>query len=520
MHVVTAQEMAQIDQFTIKKIGIPGIVLMENAARGACQFFLEVLPDLLKRSIGVVAGPGNNGGDGFAIARILHGKGANVRVFCVKPSQYFSQDALLNYEILLRLGVPVYFLDEETEDGWDLLSKSTAVIDALLGTGITREVTGIFKKAIDYINAMKVPILSVDIPSGIDGSTGKIMGTAVNAYATATFGLPKIGHVCWPGIYHTGKLRIIDIGIPPSVIEQHHITRYLLTKEFMIRSIDPRPAVAHKGQAGHVAILAGSPGKTGAAAMAAASAVRGGAGLVTLMTPRSLNPILEVKITEPMTLPLPETEDQSVSMEAFDRIMNFISNKQCLAVGPGASLNSETQELMRQLIVKSPCPVVVDADALTSLVGHCHILQEATSSVVITPHPGEMARLLETSTQDVQSNRIGVAESFARQFGVVVVLKGHGTVIADPSGRVAINTTGNPAMASGGMGDVLTGLISALIGQGLDPFEASCVGVFVHGLAADRVVQKRGWGSRGLAATDLLEEIPAVLKELEQEVSE
>lgn len=517
MHVVTAQEMAQIDQFTINNIGIPGIVLMENAARGACQFFQEVLPDLLKKSIAVVAGPGNNGGDGLAIARILHGKGANVRVFCVKPFHYFSQDTRLNYEILTKLGVPVYFLDEDSEE-WDLLSRSSVVIDALLGTGITREVTGIFKKAIDRINSMAVPVLSVDIPSGIDGSTGRIMGTAVRAYATATFGLPKIGHVCWPGMLYTGKLKVIDIGIPSSVIEQHRITRYLLTCEFMSRSIETRSAITHKGQAGHVAVLAGSPGKTGAAAMAALAALRGGAGLVTLMIPKSLNPILEVKLTEPMTLPLPETEDQSVSLKAFDQIMDFISNKQCLAVGPGASLNPETQELLRQIIIKSPCPVVVDADALTSLAGRCHILEQAISSVVVTPHPGEMARLLDVSTTDVQLNRIGIAESFAKEFGVIVVLKGHRTVIADPSGRVGINTTGNPAMASGGMGDILTGLIGALIGQGLDPFEASCVGAFVHGLAADRIVEKRGWGSRGLAATDLLDEIPRILKELEKPV--
>jgi NAD(P)H-hydrate epimerase len=283
----------------------------------------------------------------------------------------------------------------------------------------------------------------------------------------------------------------------------------------MTNVVEPRSPIVHKGQAGHVAILAGSPGKTGAAAMTALAAVRGGAGLVTLMAPQSLNPIFEVKITEPMTLPLQETDAHSVSMDAFDEIMDFLSNKHCLAVGPGVSLHPETQELVRKLIVTSPCPVVADADALTALTGHCEILKQALSSIVITPHPGEMARLLDVSTTDIQSDRLGVAEKFAKDFGVVVVLKGHRTVVADPSGRMAINTTGNPAMASGGMGDILTGLIGSLLAQGLDPFEAACVGVFVHGLAADRIVEKRGWGTRGLAATDLLEEIPAVLKELE-----
>ncbi|MGC8718872.1 MAG: NAD(P)H-hydrate dehydratase [Thermodesulforhabdaceae bacterium] len=515
MHVVTAQEMAQIDRFTIQEIGIPGIVLMENAARGACQFFEEVLPDLLKRAIAVVAGPGNNGGDGLAIARILAGKGADVKVFCVTRPQYFSHDTYLNYQILLKLGVPVYFLEDPESEEWELLHRSSVVIDALLGTGISREVSGIYKYAIDRINGMGVPVLSVDIPSGVDGSTGRVMGTAINAYATATFGLPKIGTVCWPGMRHTGKLKVIDIGIPPVAIQHHKITRYLLTREFMAHVIEPRSPIVHKGQVGHVAILAGSPGKTGAAAMAAKAAVRAGAGLVTLMVPKSLNPILEVKTTEPMTLPLPETEAQSVSLDAMDEIMEFLSNKNCFAVGPGVSLHPETQELVRRLIITSPCPVVADADALTALAGHCEILKEAYSSIVITPHPGEMARILDTSTLDVQTDRIGVSEKFAKDFGVVVVLKGARTVVADPSGRIGLNTTGNPAMASGGMGDILTGLIASLIGQGLDPFEAACVGVFVHGLAADRVVEKRGWGTRGLAATDLLEEIPAVLKELE-----
>jgi len=515
MYLVTAQEMAQIDQFTIKTIGIPGVVLMENAARGTCQFFEEVLPDLLKRCVGVVAGPGNNGGDGFAIARILFGKGADVKVFCVKTPQYFPEDALINYEILKKLGVPIYFIDDPDSEGWEIISNSTVIIDALLGTGITREVTGIFKKAIDKINSMGVPILAVDIPSGIDGSTGRIMGTAVNAYATATFAFPKIGHVCWPGSRHTGTLKVIDIGIPNLALEHYKITRYLLTKEFMANVIEPRSPIIHKGQAGHVVILAGSPGKTGAAAMSALGAVRGGAGLVTLMIPKSLNPILEVKTTEPMTYLLPETDEQTVSLDALDQIMEFISNKQCLAVGPGVSLHPETQELVRRLIVQSPCTVVADADALTAIAEHIQILKDASSPIVITPHPGEMARLLEISTTEVQSDRLGIAETFAKDFGVVVVLKGHRTIVADPLGRVAVNTTGNPAMASGGMGDILTGLISALIAQGLDPFEAACVGVFVHGVAGDRVIEQHGWGTRGLAATDLLDKIPTILKELE-----
>ncbi len=516
MYVVTSQEMAEIDKITIEKVGIPGIVLMENAAKGAFEFFLEVMPDLLRKSIGVVVGPGNNGGDGLAIARLLHNQKARVKIFCVRRPEYFTEDALINYKIVHSLGIPIFFLSEEgIGEEWNELLESDVIIDALLGTGLKREVTGTVRKVIEAIVKAEIPVLAVDIPSGIDGSSGKVMGVALKAVATATFGLPKIGHVIWPGMYYTGKLKVVDIGIPPSVIESRNISRYIITKEILSTLIEPRSPIIHKGQAGHLTILAGSAGKTGAASMVALASLRVGAGLVTVMIPKSLNPIMEVKLTEPMTFLLEETEDQSVSLREENKILDFLAGKQCLAIGPGSSLNAETQELLRRIIVKSPCPLVIDADGLTAISKYPDILKQVTVPAVLTPHPGEMARLCGCSTLEIQNNRLEIAEKFSKEMGVTLVLKGHRTIIADPSGRTAINVTGNPAMASGGMGDILTGLIAGFICQGLDAFESACLGVYIHGLAADRVVARRGWGTRGLIATDLLEEIPGIIKELE-----
>ncbi|SFM41483.1 NAD(P)H-hydrate dehydratase [Thermodesulforhabdus norvegica] len=516
MYLVTPSEMAEIDRITIRELGIPGVVLMENAGRGAFSFFCEILPDFLSRKIAVVCGRGNNAGDGFVIARLCYSAGADVRVILLTHPEVLVGDALTNFEILQKLYVPVYILDSEGKsDAWDVLRECNVVVDAIFGTGLSREVTGIYRKAIETINSMGVPVLAVDIPSGVDGSSGRIMGVAVRATATATFGLPKIGHVQWPGAENTGRLKVLDIGFPPSVIESRGLRRYLLVESLVGRWLQKRNLITHKGNAGHVAILAGSPGKTGAAAMAAMGAVRGGAGLVTLMVPKSLNPILEEKITEPMTLPLDETLTQTVSLSAEEKIISFVSSKQCFALGPGLSLEPEPQYLVRKLIPAVDCPMVIDADGLTAISENVEVLRDARAPVILTPHPGEMARLTGMTVPEIQADRLGVAQTFSREYGVIVVLKGFRTVVASPDGRAAVNTSGNPAMASGGMGDILTGLISAFLAQGMDPFEAACTGVYVHGAAADRVVREKLWGTRGLAATDLLDWIPRIIAELE-----
>ncbi len=516
MIVVTAAEMAGLDRSTIEEIGIPGIVLMENAARGAAAFFLEAVPDLLKRRIIVLAGTGNNAGDGFALARIFRDRGAKeVQVVCLRSPERLQGDALTNFRILEKIGVPVTVWDEKRDflEQWPVVRDSGAVIDAILGTGLRSEVQGLYREVIDAVNELPVPILAVDIPSGLDAGSGKPLGTAVKATATATFGFVKVGQIIEPGSDYVGQLRAVDIGIPPELPEKHGIKRYRLTEELLSTWLHPRPPGTHKGTAGHVTVLAGSRGKTGAATLICLGAAHAGSGLVTLFIPSSLNSILEVKLTEAMTFPIAETEEQSPSSASLSAILEFSKDKQAFAMGPGVSLHPDTQTLVRELIARAPCPMVLDADALTIVSEDLSLLRRCPKPLVLTPHPGEMARLIQSSPHAVQENRIEVASDFSRKHGVVLVLKGFRTIVAAPDGRLAINSTGNPAMASGGMGDTLTGMVASFLGQGFEPFQAACLGVFIHGAAADRRIGNIA--SRGLQASEILDEIPFVIGHLE-----
>lgn len=516
MLVLTAPEMAGLDAKTIREAGIPGIVLMENAAQGAAAFFLRVVPDLLERRITVVAGAGNNAGDGFALARIFHSKRAHVRVVCLRSPKKLSGDALTNFSILEKIGVPVAVWDEtkDFDAQWEGISGSEAVIDAILGTGLKSEVRGLYRQVIERLNTLQVPILAVDIPSGLDASTGAPLGAAVSATATATFGFLKIGCLVERGPELSGSLEVIDIGIPPDFVESCGFTRWFLQPELLSQWIEPRDRATHKGQAGHVCVLSGSVGKTGAATLVCLGAGRAGAGLVTLFVPHSLNAILEVKLTETMTLPIAETSQKSPSSAATSEILAFLQGKQALAMGPGISTNEDTTALVKNLLLGAPCPIVLDADAITAVSDEPDILRKAKVPLVLTPHPGEMARICRCTVSDIQHNRLESAAKFSRDYGVVLVLKGHRTIVAAPDGRLAINSTGNPAMAGGGMGDTLTGIIAGLLAQKLDPFQAACIGVYSHGAACDRLFD--GYSSRGLLATDMLEEIPAVLGMLER----
>lgn len=516
MILVTAQEMAELDRRTIEEIGIPGIVLMENAARGALAFFQRILPDLTQRRVVVLAGTGNNAGDGFVIARLLHGRGASVRVVCLKPAERLRGDALINYRILENIGLRPCHWDQSSDFSSQFapIREADVIIDAILGTGLSSPVQGLYRDVIEAVNALGKAVLAVDVPSGLDASTGKILGAALRATATATFGLPKLGQRIAQGDALVGTLHVVDIGIPPGVVASAAIPRWWLDEETCRQWLQPRPAETHKGRAGHVCVLSGSPGKTGAATLACLGAARVGAGLVTLFIPRSLNSILEVKLTEAMTLPIAETSEQSAAAAAEPDILAFLDGKEAFALGPGISLHEETRRLVENLIARSPCPLVLDADALTIVADAPQILHKAAVPVIVTPHPGEMARLLRCSVPDVQQDRLRAAQEFSRKHGVIVVLKGHRTVIAAPDGRLAVNGSGTPAMASGGMGDVLTGMIAGFMAQGVEPFQAACLGVYVHGAAAEKVC--RGMTTRGLLAGDLLEHIPFVIGALER----
>ncbi len=512
MFVVTAEEMRQLDRRTIEGIGIPGPVLMENAGRGAICAMRHGFPGLESRRIAVVCGRGNNGGDGFVIARYLLDMGAEVDVFLAATTDQVTGDARIPLEALKRLGVPIREIDKgrgcaPSDIPWDSYGL---IVDALLGTGIRSEVEGLFRELIAAMNGSKAPIIAVDIPSGLSADTGRPLGAAVEATLTVTFGLPKLGQFLYPGRRLCGELWVVDIGIPRQVVEGYSPSCRVVTPEGLRGSLPSRPPDAHKGHFGHLLVIAGSAGKTGAAAMASEAALRVGAGLVTLGLPKGLNLAMEARLTEVMTMPLPEGRWQSLSMDAFDEIASASQGMTCMAVGPGLSTKGETPDLVRRIVRSVPLPMVIDADGLNALAGHLGVLHGAGAPRVLTPHPGEMARLLGCSVRQIQEARIESARALARESGAWVVLKGAGTVLADPEGSVQLVPTGNPAMASAGMGDILTGILAGLMAQGMPPMDAMRLGTFLHGLVADEWVESNG--GRGLMATDLLRAIPNALE--------
>lgn len=519
MRAVTGEEMAGMDRIAIEVLGIPGVVLMENAGRGATEVMWRYFPDMGGKRVAVLAGGGNNGGDGFVIARHLWQQRVNVVVYCLKKLGSYQGDARSNLEIIQKLDLVV---EEVTESaGIKKLRRKLAdadlIVDSILGTGLNAPVRGFYRKVIDLVNQLGRPVVAVDLPSGLNASSGQPLGTCIQATVTATLGLPKVGLLVTPGCSFVGHLEVVDIGLPRSVIETEDAPRIWLEASDLASLIRPRSIDSHKGSFGHVLIVGGSVGKTGAGAMAGLGAARAGAGLVTLAVPASLHGLMEVKLTEVMTEPLAETAEQTVAREALPRIQTLLEGKQALALGPGLSEHKETIQVVLELIESSSCPLVLDADAVNGLAGHLEVLTRAGAPVILTPHPGEMGRLLERSAAEIQNDRLAVVQSFSEKYGVTLVLKGARTLICSSGGRLAINSSGNPGLASGGTGDVLTGLIAGFLAQGLSSFDAACLGVYCHGKAADRLAIR--WGDRGMMATDLLEEIPTVLKDLAAQTS-
>jgi hydroxyethylthiazole kinase-like uncharacterized protein yjeF len=509
MKLVTASEMRELDRRAIQDLGIPSLVLMENAGRTTYQILRREFPGL-QGEVAVVVGRGNNGGDGFVVARYLANAGLQVGVFLLGPRDRVSGDAQVNLEILAGLGVAVkeVLTEADLNPALRRLGRAALIVDALLGTGLNSPVKGLMATLIERLNQLKVPVLAVDIPTGLSADSGEVLGVALKAEVTATYGWPKVGQVLPPGRDYVGRLWQVDISIPPSFVKG---VRLELAEAADLRALlPPRAFASHKGSFGHLVVLAGSEGKTGAAAMTSEAALRAGAGLVTLGIAASLNDILEVKLTEAMTLPLPEAAGaRALGAAARTPIVDFLDEKSTLAIGPGLGTHPETRELVCQLAHDLPQPMVIDADGINNLAGDTAGLEGAAGPRILTPHPGEMARLVGLSVSAVQARRLDLARETAAKFGVILVLKGAQTVVAAPDGRASLNATGNPALASGGTGDVLTGLIGGFLAQGLAPWDAARLGVYLHGLAADYLVAQRG--PRGLVAGDLLQILPEVL---------
>ncbi|MDD2310624.1 MAG: NAD(P)H-hydrate dehydratase [Desulfuromonadaceae bacterium] len=505
MKVITVHTMQEIDKRAIKECGIPGLQLMENAGRRCVE---EIIAEFgLTGRVVIMAGRGNNGGDGYAIARLLIQKGWNVTVIILVEREQISGDAAVNLERL-----PGSVVNYCTGEGklsalyMEVIFEADVIVDALIGTGLSSNVSGVYLEAVDLINASGRPVVSVDIPSGVHGTNGRVLGDAVRAYMTVTFAFAKLGHVLYPGAEHTGRLVVADIGIPPEVMESAAGYDFL-DEAAVCPMLNRRGRQAHKGTFGHCLVIAGSTGKSGAAALSANSAVRAGSGMVTLAAAEKIHNILEIKTTEAMTVPLPYSGNGHLTNDAFPAIEKLIPGKDAVAIGPGLGRLPGTYALVQHLVETITLPLVIDADGLNALAEDITILQRKKSGqVILTPHPGEMSRLLGTSIPDVEAIRISVAQEFATKYGVFLILKGARTIIASPAGTVAINGSGNPGMATGGMGDVLTGIIVSLLGQGYTAWDACRLGVFLHGLAADMVVEEKG--EIGINASDVLEKLP------------
>jgi NAD(P)H-hydrate epimerase len=536
MKVVTASQMRRIDQQTIEDIGIPGMVLMEHAGSAIVRTIQSQFPNC--RRIGIVVGKGNNGGDGLVIARQLSHVGQSVQIFLVSPPDRFIGDALTNLQIVQNLKLPIEHIFSETalEAMEGKIAACELIVDAIFGTGLRGGVRGDIAAVIERINAIQRPVIAIDLPSGLDADTGQVEGACIRADYTVTIGLPKRGLLLHPGAELTGQLEVADIGFPERVINAQNICVNWMQSATntgplcaeVCEWIPPRPRHSHKGTYGRVFMVAGSTGMTGAAALGCEAALRVGAGLVTLGIPKSLNPILEVKLSEVMTLPLPETPEGSLAFAAKSQILDFVERtSSILAIGPGLSQHPETVKLIHSLIRENRNPVVIDADGLNALSqGEMTaespratvkaLLSSLTAPAVLTPHPGEMARLIGSRPRELEQDRIGIAQQFAPELSntseqdITLVLKGAPTVIAGADGEVWLNSTGNPGMATAGMGDVLTGVIAGLIAQGVSSFNAAVLGVYLHGLAGDIVAQSLGM--HGLMAGDVLNAIPKAIQ--------
>ena len=514
MKLLTAAQMQEMDRRTIEEVGIPGAVLMENAGRGMAERIQAKFAGLMPGPVLIMAGKGNNGGDGYVIARHLAEQGWRVQTLVLAARKDIRGDARLNLDILEACGGKLAFApgQDDLETALAECEKPRLVVDALLGTGLAKAVKGKYAAAIDWINQSSAAVAAVDIPSGLDASTGKILGCCVAADLTATFGFAKLGQVSYPGAGKVGELTVIDIGIPATVAAAAGDECLLVTTEVARGLLPYRPADGHKGTFGHLLVAAGSIGKTGAAIMTCEAALRAGCGLVTLACPAAVQPVVASQLTEVMTAAVADAGGE-MSLQARAALEQFAQDKQALAIGPGLGLGQEVAALARQLIAESALPVVVDADGLTALAGHLDILpQRIQQPTILTPHPGEMARLAGMTVQEIQNDRVSAARDFASHHKVVVVLKGARTVIALPDGRIRINDSGHAGMASGGMGDVLTGLVASLLAQGMAGGEAAVLGVYLHGYAADRLAGT--CGNAGLLASDLMTELPRARKAL------
>ncbi|HEV8580867.1 MAG TPA: NAD(P)H-hydrate dehydratase [Thermoanaerobaculia bacterium] len=514
MRILSAEAMREVDRAAIEDLGVPSLVLMENAAIGVVEAMGRAFGDA--ESAAVFCGPGNNGGDGLAVARHLAVRGWEVRVFLVTGGRELSGDAAVQLGICRQAELPI--LEVSSEEGLapavEAAAECDLVVDALFGTGLGRPLEGLFAQVVEAINTLPAPCVAVDLPSGLAGSQSRPIGPHVQADLTVTFAAPKVAHVFPPAADAVGEMVVTDLGIPPRLVEEVEEETgdlHLLMGEELADLLPEREPGSHKGDYGHALIAAGSPGKAGAAILAARAAVRAGAGLVTAAVPEPILQTVDLGSVESMTLGLPAGAAGQIAERAADVLLDAAEGKAVLAMGPGLGQEPATAAAIRRIALECPLPLVLDADGLNAFAGRAGELAGRRAETILTPHPGELGRLLGISTSQIQEDRVAAARGAAEETGAIVVLKGHLTLVASGT-AVFVNPTGNPGMATGGTGDVLTGLIAGLLAQGLDALDATVAAVYLHGLAGDLAAGRLG--EIPLAAGDLIEILPAAFAEL------
>ncbi|HUL44137.1 MAG TPA: NAD(P)H-hydrate dehydratase [Bacteroidota bacterium] len=517
--VVTSTEMQACDRLAIRNLRIPGSILMENAGRGVVEKMIDRYGSLNGKSVLIFCGKGNNGGDGFVVARHLIEAGSAVSAVLVGNASGLKgeakQNCLIWKTLVKRLGARgnVSFVELKSAQPLRRFTQPDFIVDALFGTGVHGEVRGIYKDVIDWMNRSHARSISVDLPSGVDADNGRVGNVAVEADLTVTIGMQKIGLIIGDGRTYAGRVEAVNMGIPAAIFPPVSRTAFLVDRGQVRRNIPARPLSAHKHSVGKIVVIAGSNGLTGAAAMTSQSAMRSGAGSVILCTPASVYPILARKLTEVMVEPYSETPQGTLALGSYQDLLKRISWADIVVLGPGLSRNKETEELIQKLVARIELPLLIDADGLNAFSGKRNLLaQHRSREVIITPHSGELSRLTGVSSAEIDSGRVEYARTSAKKFRVTVVLKGAPTVTSSESGIAYINSTGNPAMATAGMGDVLSGCIAGLWGQGMNRTEAAYSGVFIHGLAGDFCNGKLG--DRGLLSTDVQNILPEIIREV------
>ncbi len=509
MKIVSAAEMREIDRVSSQRFGVPSLTLMENAGSAVAEFVLSRYPSMQR--VGVVCGKGNNGGDGLVAARKLHEAGRGVRVLLLAEPSEVRGDAAEMLSRLLASPAVARSHEELSQSSARAVFECDLLIDAILGTGFKPPVSGLYAEAVARLNASPAVVIAVDIPSGADADImGEQTGAVVRADAVVTFTAPRPAHTF--GSLTPGPTVVAPIGSPEEAIVSS-LQLNVITARDLAPWLAPRPPAANKGNFGHVLVIGGAVGKAGSVAMAGMAALRAGAGLSTVGTPKSVLPTVAGFHPELMTEPLEETEAGTISKRVlgYGHLDALVKDKTVLAIGPGISRHAETAEVVRTMVKKYQQPMVLDADGLNAFEGRAGELNGQGRWLVITPHPGEMARLIGSSAAAVQRDRLNIARAFAREHEVMVVLKGHRSLIAAPDGTVWVNTTGNPGMATGGTGDILTGMTAGFMAQNPERvLEAVCAAVYLHGLAGD--VARETMGEHSLVATDLIQCLPEAFR--------